>query len=122
MSVLVVKILAWHLPLIAVLLIAYSFAKGEGKSLNITSIAILVVAFLFTNPATVLTKYVHEEQDNVSNVVTHARNSKDEKVIQDKESTKELIEEIRKESSKTTKKLYPVDRRTKDGYDEYIDD
>lgn len=118
LSVLVVKILAWHLPLIAVLLIAYSFVKGEGKSLNITSIAILVVAFLFTNPATVLTKYVHEEQDNVENVVTHASNSKDERVIRDKESTKDLIEELRKESSKTTKKLYPVNSRPPHVYHE----
>ena len=118
LSMLVVKILAWHLPLIVVMLIAYSLVNGEGKSLNITSIAILAVAFFFTNPATVLTKYVHKEQHNIQNVVTHARNSKDDRVIQDKESTKDLIEELRKESSKTTKKLYDLDRRPPYVYNE----
>jgi hypothetical protein len=108
LSVLVVKILAWHLPLIVVMLIAYSLVNGEGKSLNVTSIAILAVAFFFTNPATVLTKYVKEEQNNSQNVAEHYEYSKNYNVIKDKESTKDLIEELRKESSKTTKKLYPL--------------
>lgn len=108
LSILVVKILAWHLPLIVVMLIAYSLVNGEGKSLNVTSIAILAVAFFFTNPATVLTKYVKEEQNNSQNVAEHYEYSKNYNVIKDKESTKDLIEELRKESSKTTKKLYPL--------------
>ena len=109
LSVLVVKILAWHLPLIVVMLIAYSLVNGEGKSLNITSIAILAVAFFFTNPATVLTKYVQEEQNSINNVTQHYANSQDRGVIHDKESTKKLKEKLQKESSKTTKELYPVD-------------
>ena len=104
LSMLVVKILAWHLPLIVVMLIAYSLVNGEGKSLNITSIAILAVAFFFTNPATVLTKYVQKEQHNIQNVVTHDHNSKNWRVIMDKESTKDLIEDFKKEAKKTSKK------------------
>lgn len=111
LSLLVVKILAWHLPLIVVMLIAYSLVNGEGKSLNITSIAILAVAFFFTNPATVLTKYVQEEQNNVNNVTRHYSNSKDDGVIRDKESTKKLMEKCQNESSKTTKELYPIGGR-----------
>ena len=108
LSVLVVKILAWHLPLIVVMLIAYSLVNGEGKSLNITSIAILAVAFFFTNPATVLTKYVQKEQHNIQNVVAHDNNSKKWSVIMDKESTKDLIEDFKKEAKKTSKKRMDV--------------
>ena len=90
--------------------IAYDLlVNGEGKSLNITSIAILAVAFFFTNPATVLTKYVQEEQNSINNVTQHYANSQDRGVIHDKESTKKLKEKLQKESSKTTKELYPVD-------------
>ena len=120
LSVLVVKILAWHLPLIVVMLIAYSLVNGEGKSLNITSIAILAVAFFFTNPATVLTKYVQKEQHNIQNVVAHDNNSKKWSVIMDKESTKDLIEDFKKEAKKTSKKRMDVglDRLGKH-YNEY---
>jgi hypothetical protein len=54
------NILAWNLPLVCILIVAYSYVndKKEGKSNanNVTAFAVLVVAFLFTSPALINTK------------------------------------------------------------------
>lgn len=54
------NILAWNLPLVCVLIVAYCYVndKKEGKSNanNVTAFAVLVVAFLFTSPALINTK------------------------------------------------------------------
>lgn len=110
LSTLAMKMLTWNLPLIAALLVAFAFVKGEGKNLNLISVALLVVAFFFTNPATIEVKYAHSVKDDVKNVATYYDNANDPLVIASTESFEKKAKEVIKIGEKTyTDKLLPYD-------------
>lgn len=96
LSTLAMKMLAWNLPLIAVLLVAFAFVKGEGKYLNFVSVALLVVAFFFTNPAVINKKYGLDVQNDVKNVQTHYDKAHDENVLKSEKAYKEAAKGLQK--------------------------
>lgn len=96
LSTLAMKMLAWNLPLIAVLLVAFAFVKGEGKYLNFVSVALLVVAFFFTNPAVINKKYGLDVQNDVKNVQTHYDKAHDEDVLKSEKAYKEAAKGLQK--------------------------
>lgn len=96
LSTLAMKMLTWNLPLIAVLLVAFAFVKGEGKYLNFVSVALLVVAFFFTNPAVISTKYGLDVQNDVKNVQTHYVKAHDEDVLKSEKTYKEAAKGLQK--------------------------
>ena len=100
LSTLAMKMLAWNLPLIAVLLVAFAFVKGEGKSLNLVSVALLVVAFFFTNPATIESKYDLVVKNDVKNITTHFDNAHNASVIESTDSYKDVQKAYGKLSEK----------------------
>lgn len=56
LSIIAAKMLVWNLPLIAALIVVLALFKGEGKSFNYISVALLVTAFFFTNAAVIQEK------------------------------------------------------------------
>lgn len=104
LSTLAMKMLTWNLPLIAALLVAFAFVKGEGKYLNFVSVALLAVAFFFTNPAVIEKKYGLDVQNDVKNVQTHYDNANSANVIESSDSYKDLKKEYDKLSEKQAEK------------------
>lgn len=104
LSVLAAKILAWNLPLVAILLIAAAYFKGEGKSYNTISIVLLVVAFFFTNPVTIDTKYNLVNSNEVQNIREHFQRAQDDSLVTCTDSYKDLSKELEKLQEKETKK------------------
>lgn len=104
LSVLATKILAWNLPLITVLLVAVAYFKGEGKSLNAVSVALLVVSFFFTNPATIEKKYDLINANDVKNIETHFQNAQDDSLVTCTKEYKELEKAAEKAAEKEEKK------------------
>ena len=100
LSVLAIKILAWNLPLIAVLLVAVAYFKGEGKSLNAVSVALLVVSFFFTNPATIETKYALINTNDVKNIQTNFKNAQDDSLVECTKEYKDLKKAVEKAEEK----------------------
>ena len=100
LSVLAIKILAWNLPLIAVLLVAVAYFKGEGKSLNAVSVALLVVSFFFTNPATIETKYALINTNDVQNIQTNFKNAQDDSLVECTKEYKDLKKAVEKAEEK----------------------
>lgn len=96
LSTLAMKMLTWNLPLIAVLLVAFAFVKGEGKYLNFVSVALLTVAFFFTNPAVISEKYRLDVQNDVQNVKTHYDKAHDEDVLKSEKTYKEAAKGLQK--------------------------
>ena len=105
LSTLAMKMLAWNLPLIAVLLVAFAFVKGEGKYLNFVSVALLVVAFFFTNPAVINKKYGLDVQNDVKNVQTHYDKAHDEDVLKSEKAYKEAAKGLQKLIEKKSEKV-----------------
>ena len=104
LSVLAAKILAWNLPLIAVLLVAVAYFKGEGKSLNAVSVALLVVSFFFTNPATIETKYALINTNDVKNIQTNFTNAQDDSLVECTKEYKDLKKAVEKADDKEREK------------------
>lgn len=104
LSVLAIKILAWNLPLIAVLLVAAAYFKGEGKSLNAVSVALLVVSFFFTNPATIETKYALINTNDVKNIQTNFKNAQDDSLVECTKEYKDLKKAVEKAEEKENAK------------------
>lgn len=104
LSVLAIKILAWNLPLIAVLLVAVAYFKGEGKSLNAVSVALLVVSFFFTNPATIETKYALINTNDVKNILTNFKNAQDDSLVECTKEYKDLKKAVEKAEEKENAK------------------
>ena len=104
LSVLAIKILVWNLPLIAVLLVAVAYFKGEGKSLNAVSVALLVVSFFFTNPATIETKYALINTNDVQNIQTNFKNAQDDSLVECTKEYKDLKKAVEKAEEKENAK------------------
>ena len=90
LSILATKMIVWNLPLIAILLVVVAYFKGESKNTCMFSTALLVVAFFFTNPAAVVTKYVHKAGEVTKPIVTFHSISHDKRVIMDSDDYKDL--------------------------------
>lgn len=96
LSAIAMKMLVWNLPLIAALLVAFAFVKGEGKALNCVSVALLAVAFFFTNPATIETKYAINEKHDIENIMIHDDKANDPNVLKSTEAYKEQAKALKK--------------------------
>ncbi len=96
LSIVAAKMLAWNLPLIAVLIIVLAFFKGEGKSLNYISVALLVTTFFFTSPANILAKYGVKSMNEFMNVVKTYEKDHNEKVIESDSEYKTLDKTLKK--------------------------
>lgn len=90
LSVLATKMILWNIPLMAALLVAFAYFKGEGRTANLISAALLVVAFCFTNPAAIITKYVYEGGKDTVAIAQFERLSNDDDVINDSDDIKDL--------------------------------
>ena len=104
LSVLAMKVLAWNLPLIAVLLVAVAYFKGEGKSLNAVSVALLAVTFFFTNPATIETKYSLVNTNDMANVAVAFKNAQDDRLVTCTKEYKDLKKAVEKADDKEREK------------------
>ncbi len=93
-STLATKMIAWNLPLIAVLLVGIAYFKGESKNINLISAALLVVAFFFTNPATISKKYATDVKNDVAAISTFHENKYDQSVLADTKEYKELQKDM----------------------------
>lgn len=89
-STIAAKMLAWNLPLIAVLLVGIAYFKGESKNINLISAALLVIAFFFTNPATINKKYATDVKNDVAAISTFHDNNYNSSVLSDTKEYKEL--------------------------------
>lgn len=89
-STIAAKMLAWNLPLIAVLLVGIAYFKGESKNINLISAALLVIAFFFTNPATINKKYATDVKNDVAAISTFHDNNYNSSVLADTKEYKEL--------------------------------
>jgi phosphoglycerol transferase MdoB-like AlkP superfamily enzyme len=90
LSVLATKMILWNIPLMAALLVAFAYFKGEGRTANLISAALLVVAFFFTNPAAIITKYVYEGGKDTVAIAQFEGLSNDDDVINDSDDIKDL--------------------------------
>jgi MFS family permease len=99
-STLATKMLAWNLPLIAVLLVGIAYFKGESKNINLISAALLVIAFFFTNPVSISTKYGCQVKDIKHNIVEYHKLSVNESVINADKGNKKILEAEKKASTK----------------------
>lgn len=90
LSALAIKIILWNIPLMTALLVAFAYFKGEGRNTNIVSAALLVVAFFFTNPAAIITKYIYEGGQDTVAIERFHRMSHNEQVFVDSDDYKDL--------------------------------
>ena len=90
LSIIAAKMIVWNLPLIAILLVVVAYFKGESKNTCMLSTALLVVAFFFTNPATIVTKYVHKAGKETTPISRFYNISHDSRVIEDSDDYKDL--------------------------------